>query len=84
MIALYSEDMRIGSTPFKQSEEASSLQCSHKCIREEECESFAIKLMESVGKVLCWLYNLVIMNLQLGNPVFVAEKGWILYGKVRK
>eukprot|EP00112_Aurelia_sp_Birch-Aquarium-sp1_P017222 Seg3970.1 transcript_id=Seg3970.1/GoldUCD/mRNA.D3Y31 product="hypothetical protein" protein_id=Seg3970.1/GoldUCD/D3Y31 len=81
-IALISEDMRIDSTPFKQSEEASSLQCTHKCTREKKCNSFAVKLKESVGKVLCLLHNLVITNLHLGDAVFVAEKGWILYGKI--
>ena len=81
---MFSEDMRIDNTPLKQSEEASPLQCTHKCNREKKCNSFAIKQIENVGKVLCLLHSLVISNLYLGDAALVVEKGWILYGKVRK
>eukprot|EP00112_Aurelia_sp_Birch-Aquarium-sp1_P021242 Seg5667.1 transcript_id=Seg5667.1/GoldUCD/mRNA.D3Y31 product="hypothetical protein" protein_id=Seg5667.1/GoldUCD/D3Y31 len=80
-IEFFVEDFRVGDTPLKQSEEASPLQCTHRCLREANCNSLAYKLKGNAHNVVCALYSLVIINFLTESTSLLADKGWSLYAK---
>eukprot|EP00112_Aurelia_sp_Birch-Aquarium-sp1_P012428 Seg2613.1 transcript_id=Seg2613.1/GoldUCD/mRNA.D3Y31 product="hypothetical protein" protein_id=Seg2613.1/GoldUCD/D3Y31 len=82
-IEFFVEDFRVGDTPLKQSEEASPLQCTHRCLREANCNSLAYKLKGNAHNVVCALYSLVIINFLTESTSLLADNGWSLYAKVR-